>query len=901
MRVDNAILDTNKVICKNINIFDSSDRGLLSQNILAQLRNFVEYIAIKVYSKGNDVDPNDYDLRVRALESVKSQGKFRFLNKFHDLLQKSASHYTLDEDSSERLMLKYYEYLLKVKTFLFDTYGMCVLDNIDEFPLDTDTELIDYYKKIAEKINNPSQYYTNNSYIDRYYIQKIKPFFVDHKIYYEVTLTVANNKTSKFDRVIAFTKYDLSPNYAVKLSIRNDSITIINKKMNIQVIDDWSVSIRPCELNNFADILGPHPEIKTGSKEYNELMIFLTKTQITLSELILCTDSYYEFVRAKIVGQGWVSHIFNILDKCRKLVVTNAPGSNVIIYLLYNLNNTIIKRQRRADPCPLLSSLHLNYGCIPFDKMPFCTSLIEHNPKIYDLLECIPPKGREHEFFSRRIKNNTEIDGILFTHRKELSEFTEVDTLIQKYNGNLYLPRHDHRMLMTFHDYIYIKGYVDDSEFIIKKLRDLTTSGLAQYAYSVDSWLNQTSYVIDSPEKSDIMHKLFDKSHLAIIYGSAGTGKSTLINHIANFFSTHKKFFLANTHPAVDNLRRRVSAANSEFYTIASFISTRNTNTDCDILIIDECSTVSNADMRKILKKASYKLVVLVGDIYQIESIYFGNWFDIARNFVSKDAIFELKHPYRTQNNNLLTVWERVRNLDIAILEPLVKNKYSMRLDESIFDSAKKDEIVLCLNYDGLYGINNINRFLQGNNPNPSFQWGIGIYKVGDPILFNESNRFAPLIHNNSKGYIVDINIKHNMIWFDVELDCSINEMDAWNYDFELIGIAENGNSIIRFAVSKYKSTDEDDDQYDALVPFQVAYAVSIHKAQGLEYRYVKIVITNEAEERISHNIFYTAITRAKEELKIYWSPETEKRVLEKMTLKNSNRDTNLLTKLKSL
>ena len=84
-------------------------------------------------------------------------------------------------------------------------------------------------------------------------------------------------------------------------------------------------------------------------------------------------------------------------------------------------------------------------------------------------------------------------------------------------------------------------------------------------------------------------------------------------------------------------------------------------------------------------------------------------------------------------------------------------------------------------------------------------------------------------------------------------------------------------------------------------MPFQVAYAVSIHKAQGLEYRYVKIVITNEAEERISHNIFYTAITRAKEELKIYWSPETEKRVLEKMTLKNSNRDTNLLTKLKSL
>ena len=50
-----------------------------------------------------------------------------------------------------------------------------------------------------------------------------------------------------------------------------------------------------------------------------------------------------------------------------------------------------------------------------------------------------------------------------------------------------------------------------------------------------------------------------------------------------------------------------------------------------------------------------------------------------------------------------------------------------------------------------------------------------------------------------------------------------------------------------------------------AIVPFQVAYAVSIHKAQGLEYKSVKIVITNDVEELITHNIFYTAITRAKE------------------------------------
>ena len=167
--------------------------------------------------------------------------------------------------------------------------------------------------------------------------------------------------------------------------------------------------------------------------------------------------------------------------------------------------------------------------------------------------------------------------------------------------------------------------------------------------------------------------------------------------------------------------------------------------------------------------------------------------------------------------------------------------------------------------------------------------------------MFNESDRFSPLIHNNTKGRIVDISTDEDRIWFDIELDCAINGFGAFGYDFELVDISEKGNSIIRFCVEKHKSTDEDDDYSDTIVPFQVAYAVSIHKAQGLEYSSVKIVITNETEERITHNIFYTAITRAKEKLKIYWSPETEHRVLEKLALRNSNRDAHLLAQLYSL
>lgn len=901
LKVDEAIYDTNKVICKNISVFDASERGLLSQNILSQLRNFVEYIAQKVYSKGSDTDPNDYQDKIAAWEFVKTKGELRFLNKFHNLLQKSVSHYTFDEGGSERLMLKYYEYLLKIKIFLKEKYNMDVLENIDDFPLNLDDNLMEYYKQIAVRIVKPSRYAAPNPYNDRAYIQKIKPFFVKQNIFYEVTFTVANDKASKFDRVIAFTSLDLSDNYAVKLSIHNDVIGVLGKVMPIQIIDSWKISVRPCEVNRFADFFGRHTQINAGNNEFRDLMKFLTETRMSLVDLVTSSDSYYSWAKAKCTKEAKVTHIFDLLDKSRDLIKDKASGSNVIRYFLHKMNNKIMRRQYSGNPCEMLSNLYLQWGCIPFDQMPYATSLIKHNPRVYDLFECINSNNREHEFLARTIQNNTEQRGVLFTRSEDLQKFDNIDNLIRKYNSLVYY-KHKERYIYTYKNHLYMKGYVDDTTKIIKKLKELSSTGMSGYSDFVESWLSKNpSYRIDSKEKLDALKIIFSDSHVALIYGSAGTGKSTLINHISNLYNDRKKLYLANTNPAVDNMRRKVNAGNCDFKTISKFLPDYNTNTECDILFIDECSTVSNKDMRSVLEKATFKLLVLVGDVFQIEAILFGNWFSIARTFVPETSVSELSKPYRSTNKRLLTIWDRVRKLQDDILEPLVKGKYTVKLDESIFEHSEDDEIILCLNYDGLYGINNINRFLQSGNPNPEIVWGINTYKIGDPILFNESDRFAPLIYNNMKGRIKDIEPTEDKIRFDVELDIAITDWEAEDYDFTLVGKSDKGNSIISFWVDKYRSTDDDDDSSNSIVPFQVAYAVSIHKAQGLEYKSVKIVITNEVEELITHNIFYTAITRAKEDLKIYWTPETEKKILEGLSLRNYNKDAALLTELKSL
>ena len=64
---------------------------------------------------------------------------------------------------------------------------------------------------------------------------------------------------------------------------------------------------------------------------------------------------------------------------------------------------------------------------------------------------------------------------------------------------------------------------------------------------------------------------------------------------------------------------------------------------------------------------------------------------------------------------------------------------------------------------------------------------GLWTYKVGDPILFNESDRFA-LLYNNLKGTIVDIeeDLENEKIWFSIEIDKPLTELDVQYYDIEL-------------------------------------------------------------------------------------------------------------------
>ena len=259
-----------------------------------------------------------------ALAFVRSKAKFNIVGKFHKLLQKSASHYTVDGDTSERLMLKYYEYLYRIRYLFKVTYGENILENLDDFPVDLDPSLREYHEKIAALINAARNSSAGVTSQDRYYIHKTRPFFLAGLVFYEVTFYRAVNKVSKFDRIIGFTDIEMTEEYAAKLTLQVDSIQVLGQEMPVVLILGWEVSVRPCEFDNFARLLGITMNTRTNSSEYRYLMHGLTVGSRSLLDLVAMSDDRYAKVRRAGTRGAAKLQIFPLLDEVRSQVKSAA-------------------------------------------------------------------------------------------------------------------------------------------------------------------------------------------------------------------------------------------------------------------------------------------------------------------------------------------------------------------------------------------------------------------------------------------------------------------------------------------------------------------------------------------------------------------------------------------------
>lgn len=150
---DENILTISKNICKNIASISDNQRGLVSQNILNNLRNLVEAIDQRIYNNIESIELNNYRDIEKSIKYVAAQGQLKFLSRFHSYLQASVSHYTPDEDSAVRLVLKYYEWMLRIRSYCKKTFSLAILENLEDYPLNQDDSLKEYYEKIAYQLD----------------------------------------------------------------------------------------------------------------------------------------------------------------------------------------------------------------------------------------------------------------------------------------------------------------------------------------------------------------------------------------------------------------------------------------------------------------------------------------------------------------------------------------------------------------------------------------------------------------------------------------------------------------------------------------------------------------------------------------------------------------------------
>ena len=858
----------------------SSERLEQATNITNSIRQLTEHCACLVYERNNqeifDYSAGDraYDYFAHKAKNYVKNGRYSFLFDVHEYFQAENAHHSNTDDENLRSFLHQFEKLVQIKVLLKTEFNIEILPSLYRFPLDMDETFLSYYRTIMVAIDGAGIETTLKP--DYYYVQNQRVIYLDGKQLFEITVYPVMSQRCPTNRIIVFSKKRISSFYAVQLKLMELTIQLFETKLIVNYLVDWSVSIRPCEFEGFDGLMNIASTHHRSNSGYAELMAFLTESYWTLSDIVLLNDDHYLELTNRLFKNDRRKPVCQTLDRLRSIISAKHPGSNVLLYLAASMNDEIIDKQRPRSPMyyeddDIGGGIHLSKGTLVFDERPIAGKLLKHRPPFFLLARCFDVLNREDELFARELETYSNETGRIYLDCSKGRGTKACSALKGQYNSKVAMARTENRISSTG-DFFCLKANEDSTHMVLSSIARLAKRSDANYSSKSAAYLQRNT--VEDPAKSNFISNAFVQSSAAFLCGRAGAGKSTALSYLCEVFEGESILVLAQTKPALDRLKRLIKGKGIEFSTVEKATHSPHSVT---LLIIDESSVVSNRDLCSVLEKTTFEKVVFAGDPCQLQSIEFGNWFDLGLK-IFKTITFELKKSYRGNGYpRLQELWKIVREGGPDIAKSLADLHASKPLGKEIFKRENEDEVVLCLNYNGLYGINCINDYLQSANPESPFEINHRIFKAHDPILFIETARFGSILHNNLKGKILSIVRFDGGLVFRLAVDADLRGHVHPPYAFHCY---KDGASEISIKVFDSGGQDDKKRYQDCVIPFQLAYAVSIHKAQGLEYDSVKIVIANDMEERITSNVFYTAITRSKRLLTIFWTPESERKIL---------------------
>lgn len=415
---------------------------------------------------------------------------------------------------------------------------------------------------------------------------------------------------------------------------------------------------------------------------------------------------------------------------------------------------------------------------------------------------------------------------------------------------------------------------------------------------------------LDSLQKDAV--KVAIKSGVCVLTGGPGTGKTTTIKTMIEFFELEGLdiFLAAPTGRAAKRMTEatgrgartihrmlEVKGASDSDNGAAFFDRNEDNPLECDVIIIDEMSMVDIGLYYNLLRAIEPGVrLIMVGDTNQLPSVGAGN---VLKDIIASDAfpVVTLDKVFRQSNeSDIVTNAYKINGGEHVVLDnkskdfffmergdvsavinttiDLVKNKLPKYVDAP----SEEIQVLTPSKKNGLLCSNELNKVLQErlNPPSSSkrvYEYGDRVFREGDKVMQIKNNYQIEWKEYSDYNVVVE------------------SGTGVFNGDMGVVTMIDVVTKTLRVMFDDNRSVDYQFSQLDEL---EHAYAVTVHKSQGSEYPAVVITLLRTPVPLMIRNILYTAVTRAKKCVVIVGDKDVFYRMVdnEEIDKRNSSLDT---------